>query len=160
MRIVPTSLRNRLRAGLLTRFAIAGLVAVVLLGVVLVRTLSSEIRGRSLADARQEAQLIDDTIVQPKLSTHQSPERSIPYRGVPLPRAGAFIDTRPRNAPWTSAVAARLTPNTARPTQNRWTWPSVTVETTEPSLPTRRIIPMVARKTQATAVNMINAVAR
>jgi diguanylate cyclase (GGDEF)-like protein len=69
MRIVPTSVRSRLQAGLLTRFAVAGLVAVVLLGVVLVRTLSAEIRGRSLADARQAAQIIDDTIVQPKLSS-------------------------------------------------------------------------------------------
>ena len=51
MRMLPTSLRDRLRAGLLTRFALAGLVAVVLLGVVLARTLSGEIRQRSLADA-------------------------------------------------------------------------------------------------------------
>jgi diguanylate cyclase (GGDEF)-like protein len=68
MRIVSSSLQNRLRAGLLTKFAVAGLIAVVLLGVVLVRTLSNEVRQRSLADARQEAQLIDATIIQPKLT--------------------------------------------------------------------------------------------
>ena len=68
MRIVPSRLQGRLRAGLLTRFAVAGLIAVVLLGVVLVRTLSTEVRQRSLADARQEAQLIDETIIQPKLT--------------------------------------------------------------------------------------------
>jgi hypothetical protein len=36
----------------------------------------------------------------------------------------------------------------------------VTVETIEPSSPTRRMIPIVARKTQAMAVNTISAVAR
>ena len=68
MRILPTSLRDRLRTGLLMRFALAGLVAVVLLGVVLARTLSGEIRQRSLADGRQSAQLIDQSLIQPKLS--------------------------------------------------------------------------------------------
>ena len=68
MRILPTNVRRRLRAGLLTRFALAGLVAVVLLGVVLARTLSGEIRQRSLVDARQSAQLIDQSLIQPKLS--------------------------------------------------------------------------------------------
>ena len=68
MRIPPTRLRLRLRAGLLTRFALAGLVAMVLLGVVLARTVAGEIRQRSLADARQAAQLIDQSLIQPKLS--------------------------------------------------------------------------------------------
>jgi diguanylate cyclase (GGDEF)-like protein len=68
MRILPTSLRNRLRTGLLTRFALAGLVAVVLLGVVLARTVSGEIRQRSLVDARTSAQLIDQSLIQPKLT--------------------------------------------------------------------------------------------
>jgi hypothetical protein len=63
MRILPASLRDRLRAGLLTRFALAGLVAVVLLGVVLARTLSGEIRQRSLVDARTSAQLIDQSLI-------------------------------------------------------------------------------------------------
>ena len=68
MRILPTRLPQRLRAGLLTRFALAGLVAVVLLGVVLARTVSGQIRQRSLADARDSAQLIDESLIQPKLS--------------------------------------------------------------------------------------------
>lgn len=63
MRILPASLRHRLRAGLLTRFALAGLVAVVLLGVVLARTLSGEIRQRSLVDARTSAQPIDQSLI-------------------------------------------------------------------------------------------------
>src|SRR5712691_32876 len=58
----------RLRVGLLARFALASLVAVVLLGVVLAHTLAGEIRQRALANARQSAQLIDQSIVQPQLS--------------------------------------------------------------------------------------------
>jgi diguanylate cyclase (GGDEF)-like protein len=58
----------RLRVGLLARFALASLVAVVLLGVVLAHTLTGQIRQRALANARQSAQLIDQSLVQPQLS--------------------------------------------------------------------------------------------
>jgi diguanylate cyclase (GGDEF)-like protein len=57
-----------LRVGLLARFALASLVAVVLLGVVLAHTLAGQIRQRALANARQSAQLIDQSLVQPQLS--------------------------------------------------------------------------------------------
>jgi hypothetical protein len=66
MRMLP--LRQRLRVGLLGKFALASLLPVVLLGVVLAQTMGGEIRQRALADARQSAQLIDLSLVQPQLS--------------------------------------------------------------------------------------------
>ena len=66
MTMLPRILR--LRVGLLARFALASFVAVVLLGVVLAHTLAGEIRQRALANARQSAQLIDQSLVQPQLS--------------------------------------------------------------------------------------------
>jgi diguanylate cyclase (GGDEF)-like protein len=59
---------SRAKVGLLTRFALASLLAVALLGLLLAHVLSSEIRQRALANARQSAQLIDQSLVQPRLS--------------------------------------------------------------------------------------------
>jgi hypothetical protein len=78
---------RRLRVGLLARFALASLVAVVLLGVVLAHTLAGEIRQRALANARQSAQLIDQSLVQPQL---QVPGDDL---------AGAAVDHRHQIAP-------------------------------------------------------------
>ena len=56
------------KVGLLPRFALASLLAVVLLGVLLAHVLSSEIRQRALANARGSALLIDQSLVLPRLS--------------------------------------------------------------------------------------------
>ena len=56
------------KVGLLPRFALASLLAVVLLGVLLAHVLSSEIRQRALANARGSALLIDQSLVRPSLS--------------------------------------------------------------------------------------------
>src|SRR5207248_6798932 len=58
----------RLRVGLVGRFALAGLVAIALLGVVLGQVLRAEIRQRALVDARDSAELVDRSAVQPHLS--------------------------------------------------------------------------------------------
>ena len=58
----------RLRDRLLGKFALASLVPIVVLGVVLGHVLRGEIRQRALGNARQAAQLIEQSLVQPKLS--------------------------------------------------------------------------------------------
>jgi len=63
-------LKRRTRVGLLPRFAFASFLAVVLLGFLLAHSLTSEIRQRALANARQSAQLIDQSLVQPRLLRH------------------------------------------------------------------------------------------
>jgi hypothetical protein len=62
---------SRAKVGLLTRFTLASLLAVVLLGFLLAHVLSSEIRQRALANARQSAQLIDQALVQPRLPKNE-----------------------------------------------------------------------------------------
>jgi hypothetical protein len=66
MRMRLSTLRPRV--GLLGRFALASLLAIVLLGVVLGGVLRTEIRQRALANARESAQLVDRSLVQPQLS--------------------------------------------------------------------------------------------
>ena len=58
----------RPRVGLLGKFALASVVPIVLLGLVLAHVLRGEIRQRALADARQSAALLDQSLVQPQLS--------------------------------------------------------------------------------------------
>ena len=64
MRILPTSLRDRLRTGLLTASPSPGWSPWSCSASCSRETLSAEIRQRSLADARQSAQLID-TVADP-----------------------------------------------------------------------------------------------
>ena len=60
--------RLRPRIGLLGKFALASLLPLVLLGFVLAHILRGEIRQRALANARQSATLLDQSLVQPQLS--------------------------------------------------------------------------------------------
>jgi diguanylate cyclase (GGDEF)-like protein len=60
--------RLRWQVGLLARFALASLFAIILLGIVLGHELRGEIRQRALLNARQSAQLIDLSLVRPQLS--------------------------------------------------------------------------------------------
>ena len=62
--------QRRTRVGLLSRFAFASFLALVLLGVLLAHLLAGEIRQRALANARQSAQVIDRSLVQPRLLSH------------------------------------------------------------------------------------------
>ena len=58
----------RPRVGLLGKFALASLIPLVLLGVVLAHVLRDEIRQRALVHARQSASLLEQALVQPRLS--------------------------------------------------------------------------------------------
>ena len=59
----------RPRVGLVGKFALASLIPILLLGVVLARVLRDEIRQRALANARESAGLLEDSLVQPRLSS-------------------------------------------------------------------------------------------
>jgi diguanylate cyclase (GGDEF)-like protein len=61
--------RHRLpRLGLLGRFSLMSLIPIVLLGLVLAHTLRSQVRARSLANARQTAELISKSAIQANVS--------------------------------------------------------------------------------------------
>jgi diguanylate cyclase (GGDEF)-like protein len=66
MRIIRPPLRPRV--GLLGKFAFASLAAIVLLAFVLAHVLRAEVRQRALANARQDAALLDRVLVQPQLT--------------------------------------------------------------------------------------------
>ncbi len=55
------------RVGLLGKFAVASLVPIVLLGLVLAHVLRTEVKQRALADARQSAALLEQSLVLPRL---------------------------------------------------------------------------------------------
>ncbi|MFN2627509.1 MAG: putative bifunctional diguanylate cyclase/phosphodiesterase [Gaiellaceae bacterium] len=60
---------NPLRpVGLLGKFAIVSLILIVLLGLALAHVLRGEVRQRALADARQSAVLLEQSLVQPRVS--------------------------------------------------------------------------------------------
>ena len=71
---------SRPRFGLLTRFALAGLAAIAVLGVVLAHALAQGVRTRALADARRTARLIDTSLVQPRLTAHDLDSGLSPQR--------------------------------------------------------------------------------
>jgi diguanylate cyclase (GGDEF)-like protein len=58
----------RPRVGLLGKFAVASLIPIGLLGIVLAHVLKDEIRQRALINARQSAALLEQSLVQPRLS--------------------------------------------------------------------------------------------
>jgi diguanylate cyclase (GGDEF)-like protein len=58
----------RPRVGLLGKFALASLLPIALLGIVLAHVLRDEIRQRALINARQSAALLEQSLVQPRLS--------------------------------------------------------------------------------------------
>jgi len=58
----------RPRLGLVGKFAVVSLVPIVLLGIVLAQVLRAEIRQRALVNARQSAALLDQSLVQPRLT--------------------------------------------------------------------------------------------
>jgi diguanylate cyclase (GGDEF)-like protein len=58
----------RPRVGLLGKFAVASLIPIALLGIVLAHVLRDEIRQRALVNARQSAALLEQSLVQPRLS--------------------------------------------------------------------------------------------
>src|SRR5919198_4793822 len=60
----------RPRVGLLSKFALASLIPIVLLGLVLAHVLRGEVRQRALGNAREAAALLDRTLVQPQLTPH------------------------------------------------------------------------------------------
>jgi diguanylate cyclase (GGDEF)-like protein len=78
---------SRPRFGLLTRFALAGLVAIAALGVVLAHTLAQGVRSRALADARRTAELVDTSLVRPRLTAHDLDAGLSPQRVRALDRA-------------------------------------------------------------------------
>jgi diguanylate cyclase (GGDEF)-like protein len=59
----------RPRVGLLAKFAVVSLIPIVLLGIVLAHVLREAIRQRALVNARQSAALLEQSLVQPRLST-------------------------------------------------------------------------------------------
>ena len=77
----------RLRFGLLTRFALASLVAVALLGVALAHILAQGVRSRALADARNSAALIDGSLVRPHLNLNDLESGVSPARVRALDRS-------------------------------------------------------------------------
>ena len=77
---------SRPRFGLLTRFALAGLAAIAVLGVVLAHTLAQGVRTRALADARRTAVLIDTSLVRPRLTAHDLDSGLSPLRERALDR--------------------------------------------------------------------------
>jgi diguanylate cyclase (GGDEF)-like protein len=77
----------RPRVGLLTRFALASLIAVVLLGVVLADTLAAGVRSRALADARRTATLVDGSLVRPQIRDSDLQTGLTPTRIAGLDRA-------------------------------------------------------------------------
>jgi len=54
--------------GLLGRFSLMSLIPIVLLGLVLAHTLKNQVRARSLANARETAELVSKSAIQPRLS--------------------------------------------------------------------------------------------
>jgi diguanylate cyclase (GGDEF)-like protein len=58
----------RPRVGLLGKFALASAIPILLLGAVLERVLRDEIRQRALVNARQSAALLEQALVQPRLT--------------------------------------------------------------------------------------------
>jgi diguanylate cyclase (GGDEF)-like protein len=58
----------RPRLGLVGKFAVVSLVPIMLLGIVLAHVLRAEIRQRALVNARQSAALLDQSLVQPRLT--------------------------------------------------------------------------------------------
>jgi diguanylate cyclase (GGDEF)-like protein len=54
--------------GLVGRFCLMSLIPIVLLGFVLAHTLSHQVRSRSLANARETAELVSKSAIQPRLS--------------------------------------------------------------------------------------------
>ncbi len=78
---------SRPRVGLLTRFALAGLVAVAALGIVLAHTLAQGVRTRALADARRTAELVDTSLVKPRLTASDLEAGLSPQRVRALDRA-------------------------------------------------------------------------
>ena len=62
-------MRRRLpRLGLLARFSLMSLIPIVLLGFVLAHTLRDQVRARSLANARETAELVSKSAIQPRVS--------------------------------------------------------------------------------------------
>jgi diguanylate cyclase (GGDEF)-like protein len=62
-------MRRRLpRVGLLGRFSLMSLIPIVLLGLVLAHTLRDQVRARSLANARESAELISKSAIQSRVS--------------------------------------------------------------------------------------------
>ncbi len=58
----------RPRVGLLGKFALASLAPIVLLGLVLAHLLGDQVRARALADARQSAAVLEQSLVLPQLA--------------------------------------------------------------------------------------------
>ncbi|PWU25493.1 MAG: GGDEF-domain containing protein [Candidatus Rokuibacteriota bacterium] len=56
------------KLGLLGRFSLMSLIPIVLLGLILAHTLRNQVRSRSLANARQSAELVSQSAIQPRLS--------------------------------------------------------------------------------------------
>jgi diguanylate cyclase (GGDEF)-like protein len=79
--------RTTPRVGLLSRFALASFVAVVLLGVALAHTLAAGVRSRALADGTHTAALIDGSLVRPELTEHDLAHGLPPTRIQALDRA-------------------------------------------------------------------------
>jgi hypothetical protein len=57
--------------GLLGRFSLMSLIPIVLLGLVLAHTLRNQVRERSLANARETAELISKSTIQPRVSPRE-----------------------------------------------------------------------------------------
>ena len=75
------------RVGLLSRFALASFVAVVLLGVALAHTLGAGVRNRALADAETKAALVDGSLVRPHLTQRDLQRGLSPSRVEALDRS-------------------------------------------------------------------------
>ena len=56
------------RLGLLGRFSVMSLIPIVLLGLALAQTLKGQVRSRSLANARETAELVSKSAIQPRVS--------------------------------------------------------------------------------------------
>ncbi len=64
-------MRRLPRLGLLARFSIMSLIAIVLLGLVLAHTLRNQVRDRSLANARDTAEVVSQTAIQVHVSPRE-----------------------------------------------------------------------------------------
>ena len=73
--------------GLMTRFALASLVAVVLLGLALAHTLADGVKSRALANGTHTAALVDGSLVRPHLTEHDLAAGLPPSRIRALDRA-------------------------------------------------------------------------